>query len=84
MPIDSRRRRHFHCFIHLKPLIPAYMGSYTQTYVERDVRRMADLSGFAQFVRFLRLCGALSGREIMQYQLGREPGINPKTSRVNI
>jgi uncharacterized protein len=61
--------------------IPAYLGSYTQTYVERDVRRMADLSDLGQFGRFLRLCGALTGQEIMQSQLGRDLGINPKTAR---
>lgn len=61
--------------------IPAYLGSYVQTYVERDVRRMAALSDMAQFGRFLRLCGALTGQEIFQSQLGRELAINPKTAR---
>ena len=61
--------------------IPAYLGSYVQTYVERDVRRMVDLSDMAQFGRFLRLCGALTGQEIFQSQLGRELGVNPKTAR---
>lgn len=61
--------------------IPAYWGSYVQTYVERDIRMMADLSDLAQFGRFLRLCGALTGQEIFQSQLGRELGINPKTAR---
>ena len=61
--------------------IPAYMGSYVQTYVERDIRMMADLADIGQFGRFLRLCGALTGNEIYQSQLGRELGINPKTAR---
>lgn len=61
--------------------IPAYMSSYVQTYVERDIRMMADFSDLAQFGRFLRLCGALTGQEIFQAQLGRELGINPKTAR---
>ena len=42
---------------------------------------MANLSDIAQFGRFLRLCGALTGREIFQSQLGRELNINPKTAR---
>jgi uncharacterized protein len=61
--------------------IPAYLNSYVQTYVERDVRVMANVSDLAQFGRFLRLCGALTGQEIFQSQLGRELGINPKTGR---
>ena len=61
--------------------IPAYLGSYVQTYIERDIRMMADLADIAQFGRFLRLCGALTGHEIFQSQLGRELGVNPKTAR---
>lgn len=61
--------------------IPAYLGAYVQTYLERDIRMMANLSDYAQFSLFLRLCGALSGHEIFQSQLGRELGINPKTAR---
>ena len=61
--------------------IPAYLGSYIQTYVERDIRVMGNLPDLAQFGQFLRLCGALTGQEIFQSQLGRELGINPKTAR---
>lgn len=61
--------------------IPSYLSSYVQTYVERDIRVMADLSDIGQFGRFLRLCGALTGCEIFQSQLGRELGVNPKTAR---
>lgn len=61
--------------------VPAYLSSYVQTYVERDIRMMANLSDIAQFGRFLRLCGALTAQEIFQTQLGRELGINPKTAR---
>lgn len=61
--------------------IPAYLGSYVQTYIERDIRMMANLADIAQFGLFLRLCGALTGQEIFQSQLGRELGVNPKTAR---
>jgi hypothetical protein len=60
--------------------VPAYFSAYVQTYVERDIRMMANISDLALFGRFLRLCGALTGREIFQSQLGRELGINPKTA----
>ncbi|MEX2606784.1 MAG: ATP-binding protein [Kiritimatiellia bacterium] len=61
--------------------IPSYWNSYVQTYVERDIRMMGELSDLAQFGRFLRLCGALTGQEIVQSQLGRELGIHPQTAR---
>lgn len=61
--------------------IPAYWNAYVRTYVERDIRMLADLSNLSDFGRFLRLCGALTGQEIVQSQLGRELGINPKTAR---
>lgn len=61
--------------------IPAYLSSYVQTYIERDIRMMSDIGDIGQFGRFLRLCGALSGQEIMQSQLGRELGVSPKTAR---
>ncbi len=61
--------------------IPAYLNSYVQTYIERDIRMMANLNDIAQFSRFLRLCGALTGQEIFQSQLGRELGLSPKTAR---
>ncbi len=61
--------------------IPAYFSAYVQTYVERDVRLMGDIADLGLFGRFLRLCSALSAREIVQSQLGRELGVNPKTAR---
>lgn len=61
--------------------VPAYWSSYVQTYVERDVRTMANFADLGQFGRFLRLCGALTGREIFQSQMGRELGASPKTAR---
>jgi uncharacterized protein len=60
---------------------PAYLSSYVQTYVERDIRIMGNISDLSQFGYFLRLCGALTGQEIFQSQLGRELGISPKTAR---
>ena len=61
--------------------VPSYWSSYVQTYVERDIRLMANLADLGQFGRFLRLCGALTGQELIQSQMGRELGVNPKTAR---
>ncbi len=62
-------------------VIPGYLNSYLATYIERDVRLMAEISDLQQFGRFFRLCGALSGQEINYSQLGRDIGITPQTSR---
>jgi predicted AAA+ superfamily ATPase len=61
--------------------IPSYWSSYVQAYVERDIRLMASPADLGQFGRFLRLCGALTGQELNQAQMGRELGVNPKTAR---
>ncbi|HAS84261.1 MAG TPA: GTP-binding protein [Verrucomicrobia bacterium] len=61
--------------------VPAYFSSYVQTYIERDVRVMGNVSDLALFGRFLRLCGAMTAREINQSQFGRDIGVSPKTAR---
>ena len=35
------------------------LGDYVETYVERDVRRIAEISNLGAFGRFLRLCVSL-------------------------
>lgn len=62
-------------------LIPDYLRSYVQTYLERDVRTMGRMRDLSLFRRFLGLMGALSGQEINDSQLGRELGVSPPTAR---
>ncbi|MBT3220963.1 MAG: ATP-binding protein [Proteobacteria bacterium] len=54
--------------------------AYQRTYIERDVRLLAQVSDSQLFGRFLRLCGALTAQEINYSQLGRELGLTPQTS----
>jgi len=61
--------------------IPAFWEAYQRTYIERDVRAMADVSDWQQFGLFLRLAGALSGQEVNASQFGRDIGANPQTAR---
>ena len=63
-------------------LIPDYLRSYTQTYLERDVRTMGNIRDLGQFSRFIGLTAALSGQEINDSQLGRELGVSPPTARM--
>lgn len=62
-------------------LIPQFYRSYLETYVERDIRLMADIGDIRDFSRFMILLSALSGQEINYSELGRELGISPPTSK---
>lgn len=57
-----------------------YFGSYTQTYIERDVRTAARIESLQSYSRFLGLLAALSATEVNHNQLGRELGIDRKTA----
>lgn len=61
-------------------VVPDYYQSYQRTYIERDVRVMAEISDLQLFGKFVRLASALSGQEINYSHLGRELGLTPKTS----
>ncbi|MBN2189781.1 MAG: ATP-binding protein [Candidatus Aureabacteria bacterium] len=61
-------------------VIPDYYQAYIRTYIERDIRLMADISDYQLFGKFVRLTAALSGQEINYSQLGRELGLTPKTA----
>lgn len=62
-------------------LVPTFHEAYLRTYLERDVRLLADVSDWQLFGRFVRLVAALSAQEINHSQLGRELGLTPQTSR---
>lgn len=62
-------------------VIPDFHAAYLRTYIERDVRLLADVSDWQHFGRFVRLTSALTAQEINHSQLGRELGLTPQTSR---
>lgn len=61
--------------------VPDYQAAYLRTYIERDVRLMADISDWQTFGRFLRIAAALTAREVNYSQLGREIGLTPQTAK---
>lgn len=61
-------------------VLPDVFNSYVQTYVERDLRTLADVHDQQTFARFLGLCAALTAQEINTSQLGRELGVTPQTA----
>ncbi len=67
---------------HVLPLeaIADFHLAYQRTYVERDARLLADISGWQQFGRFVRLASAPSAQEANRSQLGREIGVSPQTA----
>lgn len=62
-------------------LITDFQASYQRTYIERDVRLLADVSDLPQFGRFVRLSAALIAQEINYSELGRDIGISPQTAK---
>ena len=62
-------------------LIADYHASYQRTYIERDIRLLADISDYQNFSRFVRLAAALCAQEINYRQLGRELGLSPQTAK---
>jgi predicted AAA+ superfamily ATPase len=62
-------------------ILPDFWASYFRTYVERDVRLLAELSDWHLFGRFVRLAAALTGQEINSTQLGRDLGLSHQTGR---
>jgi hypothetical protein len=62
-------------------LLGSYWQSYLQTYIERDVRTVANIGSLQTFGQFIRLLAALSGQEMNPSHLGRELGVDRKTAQ---
>ncbi len=62
-------------------VIADFHASYQRTYIERDIRLLADVADLAQFGRFVRLVAALTAQEIHYSELGRDIGITPQTAK---
>lgn len=59
----------------------AWLSSYIQTYMERDVRSLLKVGDLNTFERFLRLCAARTGQELNLAQLGRDTGVSLPTAK---
>ncbi len=60
--------------------ISDFHTAYQRTYIERDLRLLADVSDWQLFGRFLRVVAALTAQEINFSQVGRELGLTPQTA----
>lgn len=62
-------------------LIPPYYRGYMQTYLERDVRMISDLTALEDLGKFTQLVSALTAQEVNYSQLGRDIDITPQTAK---
>ncbi len=56
-----------------------YYPNYIQTYIERDVRNMKNISDLSKFVRFLKLCAARTAQLLNKSSLANDCGISVPT-----
>lgn len=62
-------------------VLPSFFSAYIRTYIERDVRLLADTDDWQRFGRFVQLAAAMNACEINHSQFGRDIGISPQTAR---
>ena len=69
--IASRQRvdRHLWC------------GSYLTTYLERDIRNLANVGDLSQFERFLKLCAMRTAQILNLSDMARDIGVSVPTAR---
>ncbi len=58
-----------------------FYGSYIQTYVQRDVRNLANAGNEGTFLRFLRACAARTSQMLNLSDLARDIGISVPTAK---
>jgi predicted AAA+ superfamily ATPase len=58
----------------------AFYNSYLATYLERDVRSLANVGSLRDFERFLRACALRSANMLNKADLARDVGIAPSTA----
>jgi uncharacterized protein len=58
----------------------SFYNSYLATYLERDVRSLANIGNLRDFERFLRACALRSANLLNKADLARDVGIAPSTA----
>jgi len=58
-----------------------WCGSYISTYLERDVRNLAQVGDLAQFERFVKLCAIRTGQILNLSELAKEVGMSVPTMK---
>ncbi len=72
----------FYPRIYDQKIAPAdWYPNYTQTYVERDVRLIKNVSDLNAFQRFVRMCAGRIGQVLNLSSLGNDCGVTHNTAR---
>lgn len=58
-----------------------WCGAYIATYLERDVRNLAQIGDLSQFERFLKLCATRTGQILNLSDMARDIGISVPTAK---
>lgn len=58
-----------------------FYPSYIQTYVDRDVRMIKNISDFNAFIQFTQLCAGRIGQPLNYASLANDAGISPNTAK---
>ncbi len=58
-----------------------WYGSYVQSYIERDVRRLANVGDLMAFERFVRVCAARTGQVLNLSDISSDTGISVPTAQ---
>lgn len=69
------------CFSVPRMNVRRYFQSYVETYIERDVRDMVDVTNIGVFRTFMRVCAARTGQLLNYADLARDAGISVPTAR---
>lgn len=57
-----------------------WFESFRMTYLERDLRRISDISHLAEFNRLMQLTASVTGNLLNQAHLARDAGMSPVTA----
>lgn len=58
-----------------------FLGSYVQTYLQRDVRDLAQVGDEMAFLRFLQVSAARTGQLLNMAELARDADVAPNTAK---
>jgi uncharacterized protein len=56
-----------------------WMAAYAQTYLQRDVRLLRNITNYGAFNKFISLCAAAAGQIINRDDMARSVGVDSKT-----
>lgn len=63
------------------PTLSAFYNSYLQTYIDRDLRDIFNISKISDFHKFLSLCAARTGQVLNISELARDAGVSVHAAR---